>query len=64
MGSTVLRSNRLRVDLNRRRMDRTPQDQTGLSRRLSTGVTLVAVSATVVIATAFARLLPLRGRAS
>jgi hypothetical protein len=41
-------------------MDRTPQHQTGLSRRLRTGVTLVAAAATVVIATAFASSVPPR----
>jgi len=41
-------------------MDRTPQHQTGLSRRFSAGVTLVAVAATVVVATAFASSVPPR----
>ena len=35
-------------------MDRTPQHQTGLSRRLITGVTLVATATIVMIATAYA----------
>src|SRR5215813_10686321 len=38
-------------------MDRTPQRQTGLSRRLTTGVTLVA---TTVVATAYASSVPAR----
>ncbi len=35
-------------------MDRTPQYQTGLSRRFKTGVTLVAAATIVTIATAYA----------
>src|SRR5262245_24986308 len=35
-------------------MDRTPQQETGLSRRLTTGVTLVAAATVAVIATAYA----------
>ncbi|HKF67736.1 MAG TPA: hypothetical protein VKB36_14430 [Vicinamibacterales bacterium] len=41
-------------------MDRTPQRQTGLSRRLTTGVTLAATAAIAVIATAYASSVPPR----
>src|SRR5262252_11149820 len=41
-------------------MDRTPQRQTGLSRRLTTGVTLVAMATIAVIATAYASSVPPR----
>src|SRR5215470_11793143 len=41
-------------------MDRTPQRQTGLSRRLTTGVTLAATAAIAVIATAYASSAPPR----
>jgi cytochrome c peroxidase len=41
-------------------MDRTPQRETGLSRRLSTGVTLVAIAAIGAVATAFAWSVPPR----
>jgi hypothetical protein len=41
-------------------MDRTPQRQTGLSRRLTTGVTLVAAATVVAIATAYASSVPPR----
>src|SRR5215813_3169507 len=41
-------------------MDRTPQRQTGLSRRLTTGVTLAATATIAVIATAYASSVPPR----
>src|SRR5215471_850657 len=41
-------------------MDRTPQRQRGLSRRLTTGVTLVATTIAAVIATAYASSVPPR----
>src|SRR5262245_55069181 len=41
-------------------MDRTPQHETGLSRRLPTGVTLVAAATIAAIATAYASSVPPR----